>query len=337
MRCHKRDNCYYYTDGSGKSRIHRPVHKLWAELTGERLLPILTKRSAESFALEIFKLLHSPAQSDGRSFTRALREYLAHCESDSETPRTLFQKHHQLLRFAADRKIETLNQITARTIQSWLDDLPISASSRNRYLSIISDFCRFCRRSGMMAHRPAADVDRYREIRKSEPHIFTRQEVDLLKLNTDPIFAAILELAYQTGMRRGEIHWLWSGDWATVDLRAAIALFPAGVTKSRKSDVRYLNKSAREAIRFLSESGARCPRIDNISNKFVDLRTRLGMPCRFHDFRHTFASRVARSTAHPQPKHIATALGHLTQGLADRVYIHPDADFQRQLVESLPD
>jgi integrase len=58
---------------------------------------------------------------------------------------------------------------------------------------------------------------------------------------------------------------------------------------------------------------------------------------RFHDFRHTFASRVARSTSHPQPKHIAVALGHLTQGLADKVYIHPDADYQRELVENLPD
>lgn len=147
----------------------------------------------------------------------------------------------------------------------------------------------------------------------------------------------MVELAYQTGMRRGEIHWLWSKAWATVDLRTGVAVFPAGVTKSRQSDVRYLNQPARESIRFLSESQAPCPGKDSFSHKFERLRDRLGLIGRFHDFRHTFASRVARSAAHPQPKHIAVALGHLTPGLADRVYIHPDADFQRQLVENLPD
>lgn len=173
MHYHKRDGCYYYTDGSGKSRTHRPIHKLWAELTGHRIIPVLTKKSAEGFAAEIFKLLHSPADSQGRSFPLALHEYIVRCEADAEAARTVIQKHRTLNQFARDRNVETLNQITTKQIQQWLDSLPVSASSRNRYLSIISDFCRFARKSGYISHRPAFDVDRYREIKTFQPHVFT--------------------------------------------------------------------------------------------------------------------------------------------------------------------
>lgn len=336
VKLYRHNGHWWFTDGGGSDRIRGAIHVLYRKYAGHRVLPVTSKALADKFGVEIFNLIRNPSASIGIPFDKALREYLVHCEADGIAAKTVIQKRAQLLRFRLSANLGTLNQLTPKTIQDFLDKLPVTGQSKNRYLSTISRFCRYCKRVGYLGSLPTVDLERYAEVRNLRPRVLTRAEIDLFKAATDPVFAAVIELAYQTGMRLGEIRALWLNKWKAVDMEKGIALLEAGQVKNRRLKTVVLNQRAMSAIEGLQNNCA-APKRDSISRKWIRLSQRVGIKARFHDLRHTFATRLAQSAGRPQPKDISELLGHTTQSLANRIYYHPDIAYLRALVEDLPE
>ena len=126
-------------------------------------------------------------------------------------------------------------------------------------------------------------------------------------------FAARLALA--TGLRRGELVRLTD---AMINKREGTLTLPAGITKSDKARVVYLNAAARAALKNWTLRGTRgelCPGSaenweDRITQReWPELCSAAGITdLHFHDLRHDFAVRLLRSGA--TLEQVRDALGH---------------------------
>ncbi len=108
-------------------------------------------------------------------------------------------------------------------------------------------------------------------------------------------------LALNTGMRRGELLGL---EWASVNLPAKLLTITVGNAKSRKARHLPLNaealdvltrwkKQARKDGRLVFPSPKTGARMDNINSSWEELCEAAGLAdFRFHDLRHSFASRL---------------------------------------------
>lgn len=152
-------------------------------------------------------------------------------------------------------------------------------------------------------------------------------------------------LALNTGMRRGELLGLL---WEDVDLQGQRLKVTVGNAKSRKARHIPLNREAQEVLRTAWKEGASGPvfparsggRMNSISSSWEALVEAAGIKgFRFHDLRHTFASRLVmagvdlntvrellghsdiRMTlryAHLAPDKLAEAVGRLRQPTASQ-------------------
>ncbi len=357
MKLLRRGQCYWYSDGSGRSRVRRTIHALYLELTGIRLLPVTSRSEAQRYGAEIFQLLNNPQlHPQGVPLSKVIPEYLEHCAARNQRPRSILQKQ-RLFAQLQNRNFESLNQLTPRSIESWLDSLPVSGASKNRYLSAIQGLLRFARRSGYIKTLPTLEIERYREQKARQVHIFTRSEIDRLKSlviarseatkqslpsSWQPL-THIIELAYQTGMRRGEIALLWRSGGKYLDRERRLIQFPPGSTKNQKSMPIPLNDAAFAALMSLlfplnkGGQGVVPWHPDTITHRFRAVCRSLHIRAVFHDLRHTFASRVDSAGIRPLSKTKSALMQHSDPYVAERTYTHPDIEHMRAVVMSLPE
>ena len=116
----------------------------------------------------------------------------------------------------------------------------------------------------------------------------------------------IVVLALNTGMRRGEILGL---EWKNIDLSRGLIYVTH--TKSGKDRVIPLNQDARSALESLKRVGPRVFNVDWIKVAWAAALTDAKIDdFRFHDLRHTAATRLA--DAGTDAFTIAAILGHST-------------------------
>lgn len=160
----------------------------------------------------------------------------------------------------------------------------------------------------------------------------TRKEVDALKkATTEPVHAALIEFAVQTGMRIGEMlasEWNWLDD----DLR--VLELPEEFAKNGEPRCIVLSDTARDTLCGLPRSED-TPRIwlyrrwdgvlvpmTTIRKWWTGARRRSGVKdVVFHDLRHTHGSWWRRAGG--LDAHMRNNMGHLTPEMSDR-YAHLD-------------
>lgn len=139
---------------------------------------------------------------------------------------------------------------------------------------------------------------------------------------------AATQLALETAMRRGELLAL---EWRHVDLEARIALLP--MTKNGESRIVPLSSRSvaiLEALPGRHEGVVLHITAATLHKAFTKARKRSGLSdLRFHDLRHTAATRMASRL--PNVIELAAVTGHRTVQMLKRYY-HPDA---RTLAEKL--
>jgi integrase len=216
-----------------------------------------------------------------------------------------------------------------------------AAASVNRELACISRIFSLAIRDCVTSINPCLQVRKLRENNQRTRYLTEAEEIELLKQCTGERehLRPIILMAIHTGMRRGEI---LSLRWSQIDFaRGFIHLIN---TKSGKSRDVPINRIAREILLWLQRKS---------SSEFLFPNPRTGKPIkeikhaftkscvkakitgfRFHDLRHTAATRLADGAADAFT--IAAILGHSDLRMTAR-YTHAMDSRKREAVERLAD
>lgn len=214
----------------------------------------------------------------------------------------------------------------------------VKPATINRALGCLKHFYNLAKRwKKFFGDNPVNQVEFFEENNKLE-RILTPGEEEKLLLYSAPHLRPILLCALNTGMRKGEI---LSLKWAYVDLENSLINIQATNTKSKKSKKLFINSVLRGILRELKlRSGGNeyvflAPKGEPIKK----LRTAFENACRranikglrFHDLRHTAATRMIESGANIVA--VSRILGHSTLNMTMR-YTHP-VDSERDALENL--
>jgi site-specific recombinase XerD len=212
-----------------------------------------------------------------------------------------------------------------------------SGSTANRYRSLLSNIFAFGVRNGRVAVNPISRVDRFREGESRVRFLDAGEEksVRAAVRAQSAEHEAEFDMALHTGLRRGEQYGL---TWDRIDLDRGI------LTVYGKTGRRFvpINSAARAAIEQLwhASNGSRfvCP--DKRRDDQVDWRHWFAEACatakvdnfRWHDLRHTFASRLVMAGV--DLRSVQELLGHKSIVTTQR-YAHLSPDHQKANVQKL--
>jgi len=191
---------------------------------------------------------------------------------------------------------------------------------------------------GYAEENPVAKVKLYSEKDTQKERILTEAEEGRLMENCLDYLRSIITVALNTGMRRSEILNL---KWSQIDLKAR----RIRVEKTKSGKVRFIpinDVLFRDLNRLRIVNGQKPFVFFNpkTGNPFLDMKTGFKGACRragisnlrFHDLRHTFASRlVARGV---DIETVRDLLGHHSITITQR-YTHSSDDRKRSAVELL--
>ena len=210
-----------------------------------------------------------------------------------------------------------------------------SPATANQYLKLLKSAYNRAIRLGTLTHNPVTAVRLYRENNARNRCLTPEEELRLLEALPDRVRPLVI-VALHTGMRRGELRALkWEDvDFATNSLR---------IRRDKAGDERWvaLNSTAREGLlaakreqKVLSNYVFCSPQ-----GKFLHNFERYWRPAlrearipdlRFHDCRHTFASRLPMAGVDLYT--VQKAGGWKTQGMVQR-YARLSPDHMRVVVE----
>jgi len=181
---------------------------------------------------------------------------------------------------------------------------------------------------------PAGKVKKFRE-RPLKERILRPEENNKLLETSSPELKPVLILALNTGMRKAEI----------LNLRWDAVNFSKGFihiedSKSGRSRDIPLNGLAFEALKEISRKGEFVFTNDETKNHTQDVKTAFKGACRragikglrFHDLRHTAASRMIEAGVDLVT--VSKILGHASIQMTMR-YAHPTAESMRRAVQKL--
>ena len=207
----------------------------------------------------------------------------------------------------------------------------------NRYRTLLSNIFSFGVRNGKLVANPIARIERFREPEGRVRFLDADEEKALRAAvrGQSPEHEAEFDIAINTGLRRGEQYGL---TWDRVDLERGI------LTVYGKTGRRFvpINSGARVAILHLHKvsNGSKfvCPDREREAQK--DWRKWLDQACltakidnfRWHDLRHTFASRLVMAGV--DLRSIQELCGHRSIVTTQR-YAHLSPDHQKANVEKL--
>lgn len=226
-----------------------------------------------------------------------------------------------------------LTDITHAVMREWVDErlAKVKPSSAQRDLSTLRAILNKAFREDLLAVVPP-----FPRIKKEPGRCrwLTIEEEQRLLSVAPPHLHAIIGFAVDTGGRRSELLTL---DWRNVNLERGFITF----VKTKNGEDRSVRLTDR-AQRVLSELGPQDSgpvftyhgrQIKEVSNAFQRARSRVGLEdVRFHDLRHTFASRlVQQGVSLYEVMHLT---GHKSFDMVQR-YAHLAPDFQERAIAAL--
>ena len=209
----------------------------------------------------------------------------------------------------------------------------VSKSTVNRELAVIKRLFTLAVDWNIVEKNPVKKVGMYR-IEEKVMRVLSQDEEQKLIDAAAPHFKPLINVAINTGMRRGELLAL---KWDQVDLQSCTIT----VKQSKNGRVRHIpiNKKAQEALESIAEPHEghvfvyRGLPIKAVKTAFAGAVRRAGIPiCRFHDLRHVFASRLV--IAGVDLATVMQLLGHANISTKMK-YAHPAPPHKREAVGRL--
>ncbi len=209
----------------------------------------------------------------------------------------------------------------------------VSKSTVNRELAILKRLFTLAVDWNLVEKNPVKKVAMYR-IEETVMRVLSQEEEQKLINAAAPHFKPLIIVAINTGMRRGELLAL---QWEQVDLHNRTIT----IKHSKNGKVRHIpiNKKAQEALMNIPEPHEghvfiyRGSPIKAVKTAFAGAVRRAGIAqCRFHDLRHTFATRLV--LAGVDLATVKELMGHASISTTMK-YAHPNPPHKREAVASL--
>ncbi len=232
-------------------------------------------------------------------------------------------------------KGKTLDEITTREIEGFKSQLAaeLAPATVNRHLALLKHMYTLALRWGKAKTNPVKTVRLFKE-NNARVRYLTENEEARLFLACPERYRPIVTIALHTGLRKGELLGL---RWRDVDFEVGILT----VEQSKHGETHRvpMNSLVIEILQGLPRNGpqvfawdsGRTPR--DLSHAFAEIAKRAGISdFRFHDIRHTFASRLVMAGV--DIRTVQELLGHKTIQMTLR-YTHLSPDHKRAAVERL--
>ncbi len=247
---------------------------------------------------------------------------------------------------------KTMRQITSATVEGfkqWLLAKPIvygtednrkerrrSLATVNNHLRVLSKIFSLALDAELVASNPCFKVKKFRPNNRRLRVLADQEELELLeKLEDNCLVRDIVIFALNTGLRRGEIFDL---QWPDVDLgRERIIVRKTKSSKERfvpvNETVKDLLVSLKRTSEFVFPSPQTGVRLIDLKTGFVRAVTEANIRnFRFHDLRHTFATRLADVGIDVFT--LKEILGH-ADIRTTMIYVHTNGEASRRAVAKL--
>lgn len=240
------------------------------------------------------------------TFNEAADSFLAYSEARKKTFRNDKLIIGRLKAYFGDRLLKNLN---ADIVEGYLTQRgkaghlkypgkPLSNMTLNGELRILKSILNRAVLNGLLEKNPIQKVRGFKDV--SRDRTLTQEEYEALLGRCSPRLAAIVQLAYWTGMRRGEILGL---RWDQVDLRNKVITLEATDTKTQEKREIPLTDELAEIIhktpRTLGNPYVfthKGKRIKNIKTAFWKAVRTAGIKnFRFHDLRHCAVTNLRKA------------------------------------------
>lgn len=234
-----------------------------------------------------------------------------------------------------------LHEITPQTIEKYRArrlESGVSRSTVNRELTILKKMFNLAIDWGLTANNPATKVKLFSENDTQKERILARDEEPRLLAEAPDYLKPILIMALHTGMRRGEILNLgW--DQVNLELRQIFVR----KTKNGKNRHIHINDRVQAALSLLGPPRGKIGLVfpnPATGKPYTEVKKSFKLACkragiedlRFHDLRHTFASRLIAKGVDIVT--VRDLLGHFSVRVTQR-YTHPGKSKMAAAVELL--
>lgn len=267
-----------------------------------------------------------------------ISEYLDNCTLRSK--KDISRKARWWSKLWGHRNMKDITTKDLEKIQSQLLQKGRKAPSTiNRYFANLKRVMNLALRDGIVKVNPVVGFKFFKEP-KGRLRFLTEGEEKRLSEVMEPADFALVSLALQTGLRQAE---QFSLRWECVDLENQVLTIP----RSKSGETRHvpLNSEAVKILRGLSswmtspwvfpaitQKGPRHP-THFYNRTFLPSLKSAGIEgFRWHDLRHTFASRLVMAGVHLRA--VQELMGHKTIEMTLR-YSHLSKDHLRTAIESL--
>jgi integrase len=244
------------------------------------------------------------------------------------------------------RKLRQISNGDLRTFQAARLAAPARGGQRaiasvNRELALLRRMLNVAEAEGWILRSPfklGRPLISLADERKRERILTRDEELRLLEAcaGRRAHLRAIIICALDTGMRQGELLKL---RWREVDLESGHILIAAFNTKTMRERSVQMTIRMRLELESLHERSPKDPEAlvfgisDNVKNGFDGVRRAAGLEgVRFHDLRHTAATRLVRS--HMPLEEVGRILGH-TQPSTTYRYVNADMETARRAAAAL--
>jgi len=238
--------------------------------------------------------------------------------------------------FFKDIELREITPLMIQKFRAWRLEEGNSKSTSNRYLALLKRMFTIAIGEGYLEENVVKKVKFFSEKDTLKERILPEDEEVRLMATCSDALRPILVVALNTGMRKGEILDL---QWNQVDFKTR----RIRVEKTKSGKVRHIPINDVLLHEFHQLEGKE-PRFvffnPETMKPYVDMKKGFKAACRrasikgmrFHDLRHTFATRlVERGVDLITVKEL---LGHSTVRITER-YTHPNQDRKRAAVELL--
>lgn len=301
-------------------------HRRSTGTSDKRLAEVLTAEWAqESFLEEHF------GKKPELPFEDALLSYAKTQKRDSK--HFMDKTRYRLLFLSKRFPNWNVRDFTYGAMQTFVDERmeTVSSAMAQRDLALVKAIINKARKEGRTDFAP-----NFPKLKGSKPRVrwLTEEEVERLADCAAPHLKPLILFAADTGGRRSE---LFNLDWRYVDLERGRITF----VDTKNGDDRTVRLCER-AVRTLQDLGPKengpvftyfGRSIGDIKHAFDTARTRAGIEdFRFHDLRHTFASRLVQGGV---PLYSVMGLtGHKSLEMVQR-YAHLSPDYQEDAIRVL--